>query len=508
MRRGADFWLFLISAGPCLAAHPCQSCHPKEVAAYASSAMAGSLRRAAQEPAGAFTASSGTTFTVRPDGNGVRQKLSREGETSDYPVAYVIGLGRHAAGYLIQIGDHLFQSPICYYTNRGAYDLAPGYERIPAPDFTRPVSEQCLLCHAGKPLHVAGTPNRYAAPVFAAEGISCDRCHGPVENHLRHPAPGSIVNPAKLAPAVRDSVCEQCHLAGVTRVLNPGKSFEDFHPGRPLEETFTIYTTAGRGFRVISHAEQLAQSRCAKESAGKLWCGTCHNPHPAAPASAATYNGRCQSCHAGPLSKAHPVATDCVSCHMTRRPASDGGHTVFTDHHITRRPEVDQPGAPSDDLVPWRAPAPALQARNLALAYVEAGVTNRSPAQLVRGYRMLTEVEKASPTDVAVLRAIGRALLLGKQPLEALRAFERVLALTPGNATSEEDVGVACLEAGQADKAVAHLEQALASDPLLLTAATALEQAYRTQGRPERADALANRIRRDMSPALRDPPVH
>ena len=123
---------------------------------------------------------------------------------------------------------------------------------------------------------------------------------------------------------------------------------------------------------------------------------------------------------------------------------------------------------------------------------------------------MLTEVEKTSPNDAAVLRAIGRALLLGKQPAEALRAFERVLVLTPGNATSEEDAGVACLEAGQVEPAVTHLEQAMASDPLLLTAATALEQAYRQQGHPERADALANRISREMgsAPPLRNTPVH
>jgi predicted Zn-dependent protease len=195
---------------------------------------------------------------------------------------------------------------------------------------------------------------------------------------------------------------------------------------------------------------------------------------------------------------------------MPKREARDGGHTAFTDHRIARRPEAELPSAPQDELAPWRATEPALQTRNLALAYVDAGVSNRSPAQLVRGYRMLTEVEKKSPNDVAVLRAIGRALLLGKQPAEAARAFERALVLTPGNATSEEDAGVAFLEAGQVETAIAHLEQAMASDPLLLTAATALEQAYRRQGHPERADALANRIRREMGsvPPLRNAPVH
>ena len=206
--------------------------------------------------------------------------MDRGGEVSEYRVAYAIGSGKHATGFLILIGGHLFQSPICYYTDRKAYGLAPGYEHIPEPDFTRPVNEECVLCHSGRSLHVPGTTNQYAAPVFAEEAISCARCHGPVEEHLRRPVPGSIVNPAKLAPAARDSVCEQCHLAGVTRVLNPGKDFDDFHPGQRLEDVFTVYTRAGaRDFKVISHAEQLALSACARNSQGKLWCGTCHDPH-------------------------------------------------------------------------------------------------------------------------------------------------------------------------------------------------------------------------------------
>jgi hypothetical protein len=461
--------------------------------------MAKSLRRPGREPEGTFTAASGVTLTVHSDAQGTWQRMTRAGEASEYKVAWVIGSGSHAAGYLIQIGDHLFQSPVCYYTNRRSYGLAPGYERISEPDFTRPVGEECVLCHSGRPLHIPGTANRYAPPVFAQEAISCERCHGDVEEHLRRPVPGSIVNPAKLAPAARDSICEQCHLAGVTRILNPGRSFEDFHPGRRLEDVFTVYTRAGaHAFKVISHVEQLALSACARNSQGKLWCGFCHDPHSQAALTSETYNARCQTCHRGKLPESHPAAANCVSCHMTRRQAQDGGHTVFTDHRITHRPEPDEPGPQSDELAAWRDPEPAVQKRNLALAYLNAGIAGRTPAQIVRGYRMLTEVQRSAPDDVAVLKGIGRALLLGKEPIEALRAFERVLQLVPANANSEEDVGVACLESGQLEKAESHLTKALELDPLLLTAATALEELYRKQGDSEKADAVASRIGRAM----------
>jgi tetratricopeptide (TPR) repeat protein len=315
---------------------------------------------------------------------------------------------------------------------------------------------------------------------------------------LKHPVPGSIVNPAKLAQAARDSVCEQCHLAGATqRILNPGKDFANFHPGQPLEEVFTVYTrTAGRGLKVISHAEQLALSACARGSEGKMWCGRCHDPHAAV---APAYNSRCQACHEGKLARSHPSGTDCVSCHMSRRPTQDGAHTVFTDHRIRRTPGgEDERTEASGELRPWRPPPQALQARNLGLAYVNAGLADRSPAEIARGYRMLAEFQPSAPDDIEVLRAIGRALLAGGRSAEALRAFEMVLKLAPDSATNEEELGTALLRAGELQSAASHLERAVRLDPLLLSGGTALQEVYRMQGHDDQAIALAERMRRTM----------
>lgn len=121
-----------------------------------------------------------------------------------------------------------------------------------------------------------------------------------------------------------------------------GKRIEDFRPGMRLEDVFTVYRLArppgvapGK-FKVISQFEQLAASACARNSNGKLWCGTCHDPHrkPVEPVS--YYRDRCLSCHAGKLPPTHVAAenSNCISCHMPRHEVSDGGHTVFTDHRI------------------------------------------------------------------------------------------------------------------------------------------------------------------------------
>src|SRR5262249_26449665 len=146
-----------------------------------------------------------------------------------------------------------------------------------------------------------------------------------------------------------------------------------------------VYIRSGpQPFKVISHAEQLALSACSRGSAGKLWCGTCHDPHPAAPQTSRTYNARCETCHQKPLAKSHPTETNCIACPMTRQPAQDGGHTVFTDHRIRKPGDADEPGEGPGDLRAWREPAPRLQARNLALAYVNAGIADHSPSEIAR----------------------------------------------------------------------------------------------------------------------------
>ena len=95
--------------------------------------------------------------------------MERDGSISAYRVAYVIGSGNHASGYMVRIGDHLFQSPLCYYPRLKRYDMAPGYEEYRAPDFIRAVTEGCLDCHSGKPRHIDGTLNEYGNPAFAEE---------------------------------------------------------------------------------------------------------------------------------------------------------------------------------------------------------------------------------------------------------------------------------------------------------------------------------------------------
>ena len=497
-----------ISAGQVVSepsgASRCQFCHPSQVEGYAGSAMAHSLRRAAQEPAGTVSTPD-EKITMASSPTGYWQRLESGEDVTNHRIDYVIGSGNHASGYLLDLAGHLFQSPVAYYTSRHTYDLAPGYEGMISPDFTRPVSEGCLFCHSGTALHVPGTSNQYRSPAFSAEAITCERFHGSAEMHLSDPRAGTIINPAKLEPAARDSICEQCHLLGVGRVLNPGKTFSDFRPGQRLEDVFTTLVTASQNgkdaekFKVISHVEQLARSTCARESHGQLWCGTCHDPHNKPAEPVAFFRSKCLSCHTGKFPATHPdKESNCISCHMPRRDAKDGGHTAFTDHRIQRRPEGQQTLPDSTDIAPWREPVPDLQMRNLGIAYVNVGAERSSPPLVVRGYRMLTEVQDQFSTDSAVFTSMGTALLLGKQSTEAELAFERALQLDPHSVAGETNAASAYLQAGDIDRAVSHLERAVAIDPLHLPADMPLIDLYRRQGNMAKAAELTGKVNAAM----------
>ncbi|MGA2574433.1 MAG: hypothetical protein ABSH24_00245 [Bryobacteraceae bacterium] len=481
----------------------CADCHAKEVQGYRQSAMAHSLSEATPQPEGSFEhALSKTRFTVLSNSSGVLQRFERDGESGEQRVAYVIGSGAHAFGYLVRIGDHLFQSPLSFYTNRRLWDVAPGYEESHHPDFSRPVTPECLLCHSGKPQPVPDTLNRYQTPAFLTESISCDRCHGPGELHAKNPVPGSILNPAKLRGAARDSICEQCHLAGEVRIPNPGKRMADFQPGQTIENSYTVYVAAqpaGKTLKVVSHAEQLALSVCARSSGGKLWCGSCHNPHEKPADAAAYFRERCLNCHGATLEKSHAASgRDCVACHMPRLAARDGGHTVFTDHRIARRPEPWNEPVQPEDLAAWRDPEPRLRQRNLALALVSVGLQNKSSPEAIRGYRMLNQVEKEFPDDPDVLTTLGGVLLRGKQPVEALRRFERVLVLRPAYAPYEVSAASALIAAGRKSDAIRHLERALQLDPLLQQAVELLSRLYGDEGESAKAAGIVAQYRREM----------
>jgi tetratricopeptide (TPR) repeat protein len=478
-------WVFLLPAYGVL---PCAKCHPKETAGLAATPMGRSLAVPTRVPAGSFRhAISGTQFTVEYNGSKMVQRITRDGITARYEIAYQVGSGTHAYAYLIELDHHLFQSPLGYFASRG-WAMSPGYEKMKAPDFYRPVTTDCLFCHSGQARPVPGAFNTYEDPPFQTEAISCERCHGPAEAHLRAPLPGSIVNPVKLPPRARDSICEQCHLNGEERVPNPGKELSDFRPGKDLEDVFSVYLDAGSRdpqhpdpLKVIGQVQRLALSKCARESDGKLWCGTCHDPHALPQHPKAYFRSKCLACHGSALLKTHPKPVeDCTGCHMPRRPVTDGAHTIFTDHRIAiysakELAAATQPSSPlvghTSALVAWHNPAGALAKRNLGIADVLVGDREEAFSLISRGFDLLRDCLESYSNDPAMLTAIGKALVADRRASDAIAPFELAAQAEPNAAVRYLNLAMAYKALPDPKNAIENFEKALQLDPLL-------EQAY------------------------------
>jgi len=308
-----------------------------------------------------------------------------------------IGSRRMGRSFAFEYQGHLYQAPVGYYANRQRWDFAPGYEHDTAPDLTRPITAECLFCHATGAEPAAGTLNRFPDLVH---GIQCERCHGSGERHEQ------LVNPKRLAARQRDSICEQCHLAGEARVVQAGRRMADFRPGADLADFVEVMTRGSRGAAVNGHAEALAASRCKQMAGDRLWCGTCHDPH----RPTVNYASICGSCHPKAHEKRASAFADCVSCHMPKKRAFDGGHTVFTDHSISIRSE--QPLASYFG----RQPTP----RNLGLAYVALATKRKDSAYLDKAWPLLREAASTRPVDPVLYYTIANLLSVGGHKKEAI----------------------------------------------------------------------------------------
>src|SRR5262249_1410414 len=135
-------------------------------------------------------------------------------------------------------------------------------------------------------------------------GVRCEVCHGPGSAHRDAAARGEkaaaqlVENPGRLNGDEMNRFCGRCH-----RVIGP--TFDWNSP-----------------WSVRHQPPYLARSRCFLQSAGKLSCLSCHNPHePVRRNDAAFYKARCGACHSATN---HPPAkicltqknSDCVGCHL------------------------------------------------------------------------------------------------------------------------------------------------------------------------------------------------
>lgn len=432
---------------------------------------------------------------VRKDG-ALFQSESQEQENAtvfraEHQLQYAVGSGENGITFLVHRGNFLFQAPLSFYSRLGKWDLSPGYE-FADYGFNRPAAAACLACHSGRPRPVSGANGEYLAPPFAEEAIGCENCHGPGALHVAERAHGaahapeaSIVNPARLPRRLAEDICMGCHQGGDARVLQPGKTLADFRPGTWLSSTLAIFnlrgSDLGENADVLNHHEAMKASRCFRESAGKLSCLTCHNPHrrPAASETVEYYRGRCFTCHSNascrlplPVRNSHTPANDCVGCHMPKRDVATISHSALTNHRIAAR--FDSPAPPErkgvaelEQINVPEGPPPALPRITVLRAYGEA--MEKEPRLQAKYLDLLDVLAREQPDDAFVQAALGRKLLREQpSPEAAARALDHLrqaARLNPGAAVVQQDLAEALARTGALPEAVEMLRRVLQIEP-------------------------------------------
>jgi hypothetical protein len=411
---------------------------------------------------------------------------------------FVMGSGSHGRSYIVNFDGFLFQSPISWYSQQGRWDVAPGYNSADKL-FDRPVHVQCMYCHCNDALPVPDMINRFQAPVVREHAIGCERCHGPGELHVRErdadlPVEGtadtSIVNPAKLEPALRDAVCEQCHLQAEARIVRRGREIFDYRPGLPLHLFWSVFMRLPelRDPKAVSQVEQMRSSRCYLATAGRLGCSSCHDPHalPEPKNKDAFYRQRCQSCH--DKAGAHPCSAPdserrkkddaCHTCHMPRLHLTDIAHTAMSDHRVLRKPNAEEPSAKKRSLSPGEIPLVYYYRhfvpedddeirRDLGVALTQLAERAQRVAEplALAALPLLDRAVEQTPNDVPTREARGYALWFEGRFAKALEDMEAILTMAPERERSLVAAAYITMALDRLDASAAYWQRLVAVNP-------------------------------------------
>lgn len=501
----------------------CARCHEAISRSYAATPMAQTSGAVGDEfPLGEYLhAPSGVRYRAFRKGDGAYLEFRRVKPVSGFlPIegqrrlAYYIGSGAEGRSYVIAHDRFLFEAPATWYSRKRRWDASPGYENDREIRLNRPIDANCLYCHASQVRPIYGAQNRFTDPPFEQNGVSCERCHGPGSEHSRTGERASIVNPMKLDATRRDAVCAQCHLAGEARVERLNQKISFYRPGDALSDFVSYFVrsdAAPKGIKVNSHVENLAGSRCAKQSGPSMSCTSCHDPHSAPPSAdrAVYYREKCLSCHQRdrlPVNRSHGNGADCIACHMPRAKTMDGGHGVMTDHSIPKQPagvESVRGHETASQLIPF--PGYSSDSRSLGLALAELWSRTGEEFYEKEARRLLEEALSGRNADAEALTRLAHLIEIRGETERALALYEAALKLDPQRVVAAVNAGALHASRGNLDRAIDLWRGALGRNPGLTEASVNLAQALLSRG--DQAGAAAT-VRQALMHAPDHPELH
>jgi len=420
-------------------------------------------------------------------------------------LSYFVGSGQRGRTYLFQKDGYWFESPVNWYSKQRVWDMNPKSIDAPEMPFTLKVDRGCLHCHSTGVQPALGANNHFGPRPFLHGGITCQSCHGDPAAHLASGGAGLILNPAKLSPSKRDSVCLQCHLEGETVVNVPGRSLAAFVPGENLSDYVTHFVHSGESGpngRTTSQWEALLRSECKRKSGDRLTCTTCHDPHhsPSAEEKVAHFRSRCLTCHGASafVARHHPDQPDCSSCHMPREKSEDVAHEQLTDHRIQRRPSPSKQTQPMEDLTLVGGGTPS--DRDLGLAYFQmANLGDEEAGHRAMALLQNAERHEAGQPDPDLHRALGFLAHLSGDRAMATREYETTLRVNPADSLAAGDLAILEARAGNTKAAITLLDGISHNDPGETTAGRDLGMIECALGDPQSAAKALQHVL-DFSP--------
>jgi predicted CXXCH cytochrome family protein len=386
---------------------------------------------------------------------------------STRPLSYFLGSGHLGTTYLYSIDRFLFESPVAWYSDLHGYDMKPGLAEMKTVPPALPMQSGCLRCHmSAVQVSESGTLNQYKGEPFLHTGITCEACHGDAQKHVSAGGKGGVLNPTKLNPDQRDSICISCHLEGDITVERANHNPLDYRPGESISKylAFYVYGGANPTSRGVSEVEQFAKSTCKRMSGDAMSCTSCHDPHftPSVEQRTAFYRGKCLACHSDArfATAHHPENQDCTSCHMARTGAQNIPHVAWTDHRILKLPDSGSSVTAreaKDELAPIFSPG--ANTRDIGMANYTAMLDGDRSA-LSKAWTPLNSERTNIQNDAAALDALGVLTAQGADNTGAEALFRRVLILNPNDLTALSNLGILVARQGKLKEATALLQSA------------------------------------------------
>ncbi|WP_027394895.1 cytochrome c3 family protein [Aquimarina latercula] len=242
----------------------------------------------------------------------------------------VIGSGTKGQSFLMWNANNLFQLQASYFTPTDSWINSPGAPDQLAP--ARPVLERCLECHTTYAQNISGNKNsNQFHRKNLVYGIDCQRCHGPVKDHViyhkqnpQDKVAKHIIKYSSLSRQQRLDACALCHSGLRTETTERAFSFM---VGDTLKKfSFPDYDESSLS-ELDVHGNQyglLKASKCFTKSVA-LDCTTCHNPHKQERGNFASFNQKCMDCHttlqkpigcSGDKNRIEKMDNNCIQCHM------------------------------------------------------------------------------------------------------------------------------------------------------------------------------------------------